>query len=264
MRGQHSRGPETRSTSARMVPVDADSPASRTALGAARHRAVHQLLEGGSILDDPLAVRVTGDDPDDLVARARERGDHRMRWFVCARSRFAEQVLADAVRGGGRPARRPRRRASTPSPTATRTPACGSSRWTIRPPGPGSSSAWPRPGSRCRPTSSHAAGRLRAAGPRSRCCAVGRRPRPAGAVLVARRDAVPHRAGRRDDAATARLAALVGGRPRPRDAAGRRRGDDRADASAPRGGGTARRALGQRVRLPGARRARAAGPASPR
>jgi methyltransferase (TIGR00027 family) len=82
------------------APVDVDSPASRTALGAARHRAVHQLLEGGSILRDPLALRVTGDDPDDLVARARERGDHRMRWFVCARSRYAEQVLADAVRGG--------------------------------------------------------------------------------------------------------------------------------------------------------------------
>ena len=91
-------------------PVDVDSPASRTALGAARHRAVHQLLEGGSILHDPLAVRVTGDDPDDLVARARERGDHRMRWFVCARSRFAEQVLADAVAGRGRPAGGPRRR----------------------------------------------------------------------------------------------------------------------------------------------------------
>ena len=82
------------------APVDADSPASRTALGAARHRAVHQLLEGGSILHDPLAVRATGDDPDDLVARATERGDHRMRWFVCARSRFAEEVLADAVAAG--------------------------------------------------------------------------------------------------------------------------------------------------------------------
>jgi methyltransferase (TIGR00027 family) len=80
--------------------VDADSPASRTALGAARHRAVHQLLEAGSILEDPLAVRVTGDDPDELVARAQTRGDHRMRWFVCARSRFAEQVLADAEAAG--------------------------------------------------------------------------------------------------------------------------------------------------------------------
>ncbi len=80
--------------------MDVDSPASRTALGAARHRAVHQLLEGGAILADPLAVRVTGDDPDDLVARARERGDHRMRWFVCARSRYAEEVLADAVAAG--------------------------------------------------------------------------------------------------------------------------------------------------------------------
>jgi methyltransferase (TIGR00027 family) len=80
--------------------VDPDSPASRTALGAARHRAVHQLLEAGAIFRDPLAVSVTGDDPDDLVARARARGDVRMRLFVCARSRFAEDVLADAVTCG--------------------------------------------------------------------------------------------------------------------------------------------------------------------
>jgi methyltransferase (TIGR00027 family) len=80
--------------------VDADSPASRTALGAARHRAVHQVLEQGAILSDPLAVAVTGDHPDDLVARANARGDARMRWFVCARSRFAEQVLAVAVAAG--------------------------------------------------------------------------------------------------------------------------------------------------------------------
>ncbi len=80
--------------------MDPDSPASRTALGAARHRAVHQLLEDGAIFRDPLAVAVTGDDPDDLVARARARGDVRMRLFVCARSRFAEDVLADAVGAG--------------------------------------------------------------------------------------------------------------------------------------------------------------------
>jgi methyltransferase (TIGR00027 family) len=81
-------------------PMDADSPASRTALGAARHRAVHQLLEDGAIFRDPLAVAVTGDDPEDLVARARSRGDGRMRLFVCARSRFAEDVLADSVEAG--------------------------------------------------------------------------------------------------------------------------------------------------------------------
>jgi methyltransferase (TIGR00027 family) len=80
--------------------MDADSPASRTALGAARHRAVHQLVEGGSILDDPLAVPIVGEAPEDLLARARERDDARMRWFVCVRSRFAESVLADAVRAG--------------------------------------------------------------------------------------------------------------------------------------------------------------------
>ncbi|MGA8248981.1 MAG: SAM-dependent methyltransferase, partial [Nocardioides sp.] len=80
--------------------MEPDSPASRTALGAARHRAVHQLLEDGAIFRDPLAVAVTGDDPDDLVERARTRGDVRMRLFVCARSRFAEDVLAESVASG--------------------------------------------------------------------------------------------------------------------------------------------------------------------
>ena len=33
---------------------------SRTAWGAARHRAVHQLVENGSIFTDPLAVAILG------------------------------------------------------------------------------------------------------------------------------------------------------------------------------------------------------------
>jgi methyltransferase (TIGR00027 family) len=83
-----------------MGAVETDSPASRTALGAARHRAVHQLLEGGVIFTDPLAVPVTGDDPAWLAARALEEADRRMRWFVCARSRYAEDTLARAVSAG--------------------------------------------------------------------------------------------------------------------------------------------------------------------
>src|SRR5690349_3405622 len=60
--------------------VDADSPASRTALRAARHRAAHQLLEDGVILADPLAVRVLGE-PEESVRTY--DGEPRMRWFVC-------------------------------------------------------------------------------------------------------------------------------------------------------------------------------------
>jgi O-methyltransferase involved in polyketide biosynthesis len=37
---------------------------SRTALGAAAHRAVHQVLERGQIFADPLAMRILGADAD--------------------------------------------------------------------------------------------------------------------------------------------------------------------------------------------------------
>jgi methyltransferase (TIGR00027 family) len=77
--------------------VDADSPASRTALATARFRATHQLLEGGSVLRDPLAVRIVGESEDDLRAFDVDR---RLRLFVCARARYAEEVLAAAVPQG--------------------------------------------------------------------------------------------------------------------------------------------------------------------
>jgi methyltransferase (TIGR00027 family) len=72
--------------------------ASITANSAARYRAAHQILEGGSIFTDPLAVRIagTGDGVDD---DPRRRG---MRLFVAARTAFAERALAAAYRGGTR------------------------------------------------------------------------------------------------------------------------------------------------------------------
>jgi methyltransferase (TIGR00027 family) len=79
--------------------VDSSSPASRTAYGAARHRAVHQVAEEGVILHDPLAVPILGETRAALLARA-DGGDRRMRWFICARSRYAEAVLAAAVPEG--------------------------------------------------------------------------------------------------------------------------------------------------------------------
>ena len=77
--------------------MDVDSPASRTALGAARHRALHQLLEAGAVFSDPLAVPILGLPETDLRARD---ADRRMRLFIAARQRYAEDVLADAVPRG--------------------------------------------------------------------------------------------------------------------------------------------------------------------
>jgi methyltransferase (TIGR00027 family) len=78
-------------------------PVSRTALGAAGHRAAHQVLEGGSILRDPLAIPILGHNSEELIRRAREDSSRRgLRLFIAARSRFAEDALAGAVEQGVR------------------------------------------------------------------------------------------------------------------------------------------------------------------
>jgi methyltransferase (TIGR00027 family) len=76
---------------------------SRTAYGAAVHRAVHQVLEGGRIFADPLAIPVLGEDITVLVREAQEHSQRgRMRLFVTLRTRLAEDALAVAVeRGAG-------------------------------------------------------------------------------------------------------------------------------------------------------------------
>ncbi|HZO95279.1 MAG TPA: SAM-dependent methyltransferase [Candidatus Baltobacteraceae bacterium] len=74
---------------------------SRTALRAAAHRAAHQLLEGGRVFADPLAVRILARDPRAIVDEARAHPDRRgMRFFIAARTRFAEDALAKAVAAG--------------------------------------------------------------------------------------------------------------------------------------------------------------------
>ncbi len=76
---------------------------SQTALTAAAHRAAHQLLEGGRIFADPLAVAVLGEDAEEVARKARGRPDGRaVRLFIAARSRFAEDALAAAVTRGVR------------------------------------------------------------------------------------------------------------------------------------------------------------------
>lgn len=74
---------------------------SRTALGAAAYRAVHQTLEGGVIFRDPYAVQILDDETrarlDDMAADASLRP---MRLFIAARSRFSEETLGACVARG--------------------------------------------------------------------------------------------------------------------------------------------------------------------
>jgi len=74
---------------------------SRTARAAALHRAAHQVLEGGRIFADPLALRILGEDAE-TVARWPEADPSRsgMRIFIASRTRFAEEALTQAVNHG--------------------------------------------------------------------------------------------------------------------------------------------------------------------
>jgi methyltransferase (TIGR00027 family) len=74
-----------------------------TALGAAGHRAAHQVLERGFVFADPLALRILGQDADDAIALAKERPERRpLRLFIAMRSRFAEDSARRAVANGVR------------------------------------------------------------------------------------------------------------------------------------------------------------------
>jgi len=79
-----------------------DEP-SRTALMIARQRAAHQVLDHGSILHDPFAMRILGEDERDVIRFA---NGHPLasigRLFTAARSRIAEEALSGAVEGGVR------------------------------------------------------------------------------------------------------------------------------------------------------------------
>jgi methyltransferase (TIGR00027 family) len=67
------------------------------------HRAAHQVVERGSVFLDPLAVRIAGADADTLLREAEaEPACRKMRLFIAARSRFAEDALANSFRDGTR------------------------------------------------------------------------------------------------------------------------------------------------------------------
>jgi methyltransferase (TIGR00027 family) len=76
---------------------------SLTALGAARLRAAHQLLDGASIFVDPLALRILDDDTQAALRAAESHpSGSRIRWFIAARSRIAEDALTIAAGNGAR------------------------------------------------------------------------------------------------------------------------------------------------------------------
>ena len=74
---------------------------SRTALIPARHRAAHQVLDHGSILHDPFAMKILGEDEKDVLQFANQHPLASIgRLLTIARSRIAEDALSEAVESG--------------------------------------------------------------------------------------------------------------------------------------------------------------------
>jgi methyltransferase (TIGR00027 family) len=81
-----------------------ESGPSRTALRVAVRRAAHQLFDAPLVLDDPVALRIIGEDAASrLTTRANEhrgRIARALRAFMVVRSRLAEDELARAISRG--------------------------------------------------------------------------------------------------------------------------------------------------------------------
>src|ERR1700679_1499899 len=70
---------------------------SRTALGAARHRAVHQVLERGFIFSDPFALPILGISADAIIQDTQnDEFTRKLRLFIAIRSRLAEDAFTTA------------------------------------------------------------------------------------------------------------------------------------------------------------------------
>ena len=74
---------------------------SRTALTIARQRAAHQVLDHGSILHDPFAMKILREDEKDVLQFANQHPLASIgRLITAARSRIAEDALSRAVERG--------------------------------------------------------------------------------------------------------------------------------------------------------------------
>ncbi len=85
--------------------MEANQP-SKTAQGAALHRAAHQLVDLPPVFPDPLALKIVGEDAATELRAGRDPhadfGSATLRAFVAVRSRFAEDALAEAYAVGVR------------------------------------------------------------------------------------------------------------------------------------------------------------------
>jgi methyltransferase (TIGR00027 family) len=80
-----------------------DQIPSRTALRVALRRAAHQLQDHPKVLDDPLAVRIVGEGSEHLkvhLAASSNRIGRSLSAFLVARSKFAEEKLAEGIVNG--------------------------------------------------------------------------------------------------------------------------------------------------------------------
>ena len=78
-----------------------DAKPSRTALGVARLRALHQFSPQAALFRDPYASAILGDAaPTAKELEQEDERSRRMRLFVASRARLAEDWLAAAVRRG--------------------------------------------------------------------------------------------------------------------------------------------------------------------
>jgi methyltransferase (TIGR00027 family) len=75
---------------------------SKTALRVAIRRAAHQLADPPPVLDDPIAVRLIGAGYERDMERAMHTVGRDFRAFMAARSRYAEDRLAECVAAGVR------------------------------------------------------------------------------------------------------------------------------------------------------------------
>src|SRR5262249_60034300 len=83
-----------------------DARPSRTAERVAIRRAAHQLLDKPLVLEDPVALRIIGEQKASELRRKAGGGEDRMsralRAMMAVRSRYAEDQLATAVSHGVR------------------------------------------------------------------------------------------------------------------------------------------------------------------
>jgi methyltransferase (TIGR00027 family) len=66
------------------------------------HRGAHQLLDRPPIFEDPLAMKILGSEAEAAIRQRSGARSRSLRLFIATRSRFSEDILAEAYREGVR------------------------------------------------------------------------------------------------------------------------------------------------------------------